>query len=160
LVDAQINVLIVVWSVLVNINKNMLSIKELRQFNIVQCNGVQFYIYSLQGEQPRLGVFNNTAVVTLLNFGMMDVSIDKIEGIDLNSEWLKSFGFTNNFGLYTFNKDCLEITCQPGYPITTRFKEEWGAKTHLIPIKLEYVHQLQNLYFALHNKELKKITHE
>lgn len=72
---------------------------------------------------------------------------EDIEPIPLTEEWLVKFGFeqynnTNHY-FYTNTKFIVKINSDTGYL--------FGGIDHE-PIK--YVHQLQNLYFALTNEEL------
>jgi hypothetical protein len=65
--------------------------------------------------------------------------------IPLTEEWLLKFGFDK--GSYFFSKDGFEFYLNDGengnwYPLV-------GGS-----VKIEYVHQLQNLYFALTGEEL------
>lgn len=83
--------------------------------------------------------------------------------ISLTKEWLVNFGFTGDFAEY--EKDGINLDCE------YTDKGEWNLflkgnnikpveskneyVCHYIPkIELKYVHQLQNLYFALIGKEL------
>jgi hypothetical protein len=63
--------------------------------------------------------------------------------IPLTEEWLLKFGFEKQTAWYRFGKHAINPTIANLY----EFKN--------IPIKeIEYVHQLQNLYFALTGEEL------
>ena len=70
--------------------------------------------------------------------------------IPLTEQWLKDFGFRENNG--KFFRD---------HPYFVGYKDWipegfWMLRDTEVPIRLiEYVHQLQNLYFALTGKELK-----
>ena len=87
---------------------------------------------------------------------------DSFEGIPLTEEWLIKFGFesiryTYNWGgfnkiiYYHINKDDLHIE-------KSGFDGLWDCiiETEFIA-QMKYVHQLQNLYFSLTNKELEII---
>ena len=68
---------------------------------------------------------------------------EDIKPIPLTEEWLVKFGFEKNESRWIFKE--IEITSW----FTFRFSKE--------PLKvqeIDYVHQLQNLYFALTNEEL------
>ena len=77
--------------------------------------------------------------------------IEDFEPIPLTEEWLLKFGLTR-------------IECNQGeyYPYTDinivkvdeYYRLEVGSDEYVIGYKIKYVHQLQNLYFALTNKEL------
>jgi hypothetical protein len=77
--------------------------------------------------------------------------------IPLTEEWLIKFGFHNDFGRRTVNGGlCLTSPCK-------RFNH-YNNKLHIfislcdedytVDGECRYVHQLQNLYFALTNEEL------
>lgn len=71
------------------------------------------------------------------------------EGILLTTEWLEKFGFEKPKNRDCYIKKRLQVWKQMAYLI-----EEDTLIAHWIPVKLEYVHQLQNLYFALTGEEL------
>jgi hypothetical protein len=67
----------------------------------------------------------------------------EFEPIQLTEEWLLKFGFEKNGTiaiLYTLNNvDVWELN---------------GGFANILDLPIQYVHQLQNLYFALTNQEL------
>jgi len=64
--------------------------------------------------------------------------------IELTEEWLLRFGLTKNNGYpYKFLDGFIKIR-----------NGEYFFKYHTLDIKVNYIHTLQNLYFALTNKEL------
>ena len=75
-----------------------------------------------------------------------------LEPILLTEEWLLKFGFEDNE--YTFdliaNKKKLSFTWSSRI-VSTGYRKGLSMKKYR---HIEYVHQLQNLYFALTNKEL------
>jgi len=79
----------------------------------------------------------------------MDFKDGKFKPIPLTNEWIKNFGFTESeaIGVFFSGKIDLErISSDQGY----------GVSIHEEPIGLEinYVHQLQNLYYSLTGEEL------
>ena len=80
------------------------------------------------------------------------VDVDDLEPIPLTEEWLLNFGFVYTDDLDNLNRN---------YKL-----QEFEIQLHLdvndfmccntIPnyVQIKYVHQLQNLYFALNNEEL------
>lgn len=84
-------------------------------------------------------------------------SWEYLEEIPLTEEWLLKFGLLdgNNFntdGVYIqyMTKSDYETDCESfynGYYLTV-------SESKLISNRIEYVHQLQNLYFALKGKQL------
>ena len=84
---------------------------------------------------------------------------EMFEGIPLTEELLLRFGFKpisslgEVFEKYIFNRE--EISCNMtillnGGQVELLIKKEWIT----LPFKLEFVHSLQNLYFALTCEEL------
>ena len=78
--------------------------------------------------------------------------------IPITEEWLIKFGFKqyNDFGV-KFNTFDLMPLCGFGYDIDTKqvvILEKGNPNSHWIERKIEYVHELQNLYFALRGQEL------
>lgn len=96
------------------------------------------------------------------------VGIDLFKPIPLTEEWLLKFGFSNIEGEFRMdmpnpfnNKSVFEsiIFFQDGDGFAQFIIQESGedlGMTHnsFVPVKIEYVHQLQNLYFALTGTEL------
>ena len=71
-----------------------------------------------------------------------------LSGIPLTEEWLLKFGFyIDSFKNYELgNINIHRLT----FKLDIFEEDDW----HTIPIKMKYVHQLQNLYFALTGEEL------
>jgi hypothetical protein len=71
----------------------------------------------------------------------------KITPIPLTEEWLLNFGLSKNNGYpYKFLNGFIKI--RNGF---------YFYKYYHLDIELKYVHQLQNLYFALTGEELKQL---
>ncbi|OPC36155.1 hypothetical protein [Elizabethkingia miricola] len=110
-----------------------MEIKELRLGNYVKYerNSVYFTVESIE-------FVNNLVNAT---------DIEYLEPISLTEEWLLKFGFEKSESL----SNCTKIT--NGY----KFDFAGGEVLYLDSIRLKhikYVHQLQNLYFALTGEEL------
>lgn len=75
----------------------------------------------------------------------------KIYPADLTDEWLERIGFKNDDGSFILKDNIGEITryYYDGWNMTFEF--EFSSS---IVYGIEYVHQLQNMYFALTGKEL------
>lgn len=85
-----------------------------------------------------------------LSKGNLNVPLDEIDGIPLTSEWFDKFGFTYN-----------DLNGDSGY-----WQLKYGTRVGLFEIlegeemflydqtELKFVHQLQNLFFALEGAEL------
>jgi hypothetical protein len=74
----------------------------------------------------------------------------KVQPIPLTEEWLVKFGFVkNNSGFYEQKR----FTYHPeyGWKILSQWIKGWVNVA-----EIKYVHQLQNLYFALTGEELKQ----
>lgn len=105
----------------------------------------------IQANELRIGNFVNHFGVTVINAGMIvefDNHPNRINPIPLTEEWLMKFGFEeycggweNNIRLeYVPEMSCYQFDTDGGRIIQTR--------------PIIYIHQLQNLYFALTGKEL------
>ena len=113
---------------------------------------------------------NNTAIVQLrdiiwtndgigyelkhLNDRAVGVTLypEKLKPIPLTEEWLKRFGYyTSNgpWGTIAVRGDGRKTTYQ-----LDRYGEYWTHDREGYRVDLKYVHQLQNLYFALTGEEL------
>ena len=94
---------------------------------------------------PRDGVitvFSNDKCVIRHKAGIDRAFIEELEPIPLTEEWLLKFEFERNkYALNSFIKNDVIIS-------TDKF-------IYMSRTKLKYVHQLQNLYFALTGEELK-----
>jgi len=74
--------------------------------------------------------------------------MDTIEPIPLTEEWLLKFGFTGDYLFHDIEYFSLSKTNTGGNYYCVYFENEYTA------VYIEYVHQLQNLYFALTGTEL------
>ena len=87
--------------------------------------------------------------VSIGTFGLMLYNSDQLSPIPLTEEWLLKFGFESDEITFEFNGFTLgwykgdKMYYLPTGQISLRHKKE-----------IEYVHQLQNLYFALTGEEL------
>jgi hypothetical protein len=80
-------------------------------------------------------------------------NIDKYEPIPLTEEWLARFGFTRYYEKSNsfVNRTHSNFMVLEYYEDTCFFTGDEGVN---MSTDLKYVHQLQNLYFALTQKEL------
>lgn len=78
--------------------------------------------------------------------------------VPLTEKWMLKFGFIADYpGSSRYRKKPLEIDLKPsfGYPVRVYCgQEEWGWGHSELDTEMKYVHQLQNLYFALTGEEL------
>lgn len=85
-------------------------------------------------------------------YSINDINNNKlIEPIELTEEWLLKFGFEKeNDYMYSINKGTVDY-----FPLWIFSDGIYFCRLSK-PIKLKYVHKLQNLYFELREKELIK----
>lgn len=74
---------------------------------------------------------------------------NEFEGIPLNDEYLINFGFVKNGLTYDLDKLCISVAGLQ-YNNGRTYFNSWA----ILEYQPKYVHQLQNLYFALTQKEL------
>jgi len=129
----------------------MLKANELRIGNLVSQNGFYGYVYSIESAEPRNDIrFSDKDIITLFDNGITYVPIDEIEPIPLTEEWLIKFGFEldieddgyfkGKYKVSVSDEGCIFFIYDNYYPIEI--------------CEFKYIHQLQNLYFALTNTEL------
>ena len=134
--------------------------KELRIGNLVEYDDEVVTVTGVTEENP----FVNTITLDYLDY-------EEITPIPLTEEWLLKFGFEK----WTWCSDCAFIPLFFGDSLFCRYyNNQWHIKRlkvgrgkegvfgktegkYVLPRgKIKHVHQLQNLYFALTNEELKK----
>jgi hypothetical protein len=81
------------------------------------------------------------------------ISLSDIIGIPLTEEWLVKFGFSEQGQAIRRNVTYYLELCWIKGDINP-FRLQTINSGHTEPAKCQYVHQLQNLYFALTGKEL------
>ena len=132
--------------------KAEVTINELRVGNFVygvnEYQGTALPIYSLHGD--------NTLRLLVGNESIGCFRVGLIKPIEITDEWLKMFGANcigaKGWNFISVNKaDTSYIYFNPngiGLAIDN------GTTENAIEVEIKYVHQLQNLYFALTNTEL------
>lgn len=75
---------------------------------------------------------------------------DALKPIPLTEDWLLKFGFEKHYHRTIWQKS--------GFHDIWKIKGEWYVKISKHQQYIDYVHQLQNLYFALTGEELKLST--
>ena len=115
--------------------------KELRIENLVTYYGKIVSITGITEEHP---------FIYLITADYLDW--DEIEPILITEQWLFKFGFKQEKNKYWFSNEVISISVhKDGY------YNIWGNSGREIARKgIKYVHQLQNLYFALVGKELQQ----
>ncbi len=117
---------------------------EFRKGNTIELDGEIFDIASIGGDETiRLKVPYGGSIGCF--------SVNRINPIPLREEWLLKFGF----------KDSFELISEEGFIFQCAFDGDdfiKNQKTLLVnkalAVKIKYVHQLQNIFFALTNTEL------
>ena len=115
----------------------------------------------MKAEELRFGnivfnpnLFKNTAVDILDIYDLAEGRLYKdFLPIPLTEEWLLKFAFEINMDNFDWNAG-IGTNCIGDFELSLRHTDNvgWFYKSKCTPIK--YVHQLQNLYFALTGKEL------
>ncbi len=111
--------------------------KELRIFNFVEYDGCTRYVKNINSKFVHL-------------HDACDYAINEIKPIPITEEWLLKFGFEKNLdGCPTLKKDHQYFQYWEG-------RLTWQQSPHndWSEFKIQFVHQLQNLYFALTGEEL------
>jgi hypothetical protein len=81
------------------------------------------------------------------------IEYDQFEGIPLTEEWILKFGFEVNRQTKEDN-NIWRCSCTEGYFEVEQIIGFFLLDNHCYGTQIKYVHQLQNLYFALINEEL------
>jgi hypothetical protein len=105
------------------------------------------YLYLLDGKKEVKVIWKKLDKVCIMEIGKdypsAIVDEDRLSGIPLTEEWLLKLGFEKTQGCFLKNGIRLlairDLYFRGSFPIKTDIK---------------FVHQLQNLYFALTNQEL------
>lgn len=100
-------------------------------------------------EQGEIEMISNTAVW----INEKPLLIDEIEPIPLTEESLLKFGFV--YDGWSYIKGKYKFHAQSKNNKGGFENTEFYVKECLISFNVDFVHQLQNLYFALTNEELK-----
>ena len=116
-----------------------MEVKELRIGNLIKHEGVEIEINGIQ----MFSVYWGEKNVAPIRFGF--------EPIPLTEEWLLNFGFEHSKPNYWFKNDNkLRFSLIDNNLHCSMGDDDWG----ILYNRLNYVHQLQNLYFALTTQEL------
>ena len=123
-----------------------MNANELRINNWVGWNGPSHYENALVSAISKDEIFFKCGDSGLIN---------EIEPIPLTEEWLLRFGFEKIIGkIDIYEKGRLRIWLGLIGQSLCYLIEEDTTSAHYIPNSIEYVHQIQNLYFALFGEEL------
>ena len=120
------------------------SVTDFRIGNLIQRNGVICTVELINGETEEIYFLGK-------DFYYSD-NVIYIEPIQITEEWLLNFGFV------LYGKEATDSNSPSDwYWIKKGFKFSIDNLTYLnnqLGVKIKYVHQLQNLYFALVGSEL------
>lgn len=111
----------------------------------------------IRHEELRIGntILRNGIVVTVDHQSFRDVEKypDQYQGIELTEDWLIRMGFTVSGGwIYKFG--VTESDVNDGVHYVLESNTILIGNHNKLKYKIKYVHQLQNLYFALTEEEL------
>lgn len=120
---------------------------------MILVNELRFGNYLLFGKQIQC-VFKITGdgVNTYCNDIEISDAFENIHPIPLTKDWLLKFGFKEGTSWYSKYEHPIAINISIKHGLTTV-----GANEEY-EVECKYVHQLQNLYFALTGKELEIIN--
>lgn len=132
----------------------MIETKGLQRANYVQCLFVIGKVIEIYTQK----------VLCQLPGGKLDVYEAKhLNYIPLTPEWLQRFGFINNhsdnkgtrWAIYVGNTAAIfTIHINDKATFVKYYPDGFDNDAYWMPVKAEYIHQLQNLYFALTGEEL------
>lgn len=113
----------------------------------------------MKANELRIGNFvsDRLGIVIIGTNGRIEFA-DIYKPIPLTEEWLVKFGFVKTYydfekGYIKFDKNISDYGCEgikSNFWLVPNGDDDW----YRIPLNLLYVHQLQNLYFALTGEEL------
>lgn len=132
----------------------MIDAKELRLGNYLCINGVPQRILAFtpnESETTIVGTAYFKIVFAHYKHGdpYETYSDEEVEPVQLTSEWLLKFGFIKKYNYeYHFSKSPFSVILNP-------LKHDFLFNNFVVSTEIKYLHQLQNLYFALTGTELK-----
>jgi len=132
----------------------MITENELRIGNLVMYNGMTMRISEICSPKPMKDKrYSDKYIIELFDgAGLISCAIDEIHSIPLTEEWLLKFGFkklkhSNEWYVIMIYGTELSVHLS-GYEIC------FGNGQNYIKGDFKHIHKIQNLYFALTNKEL------
>lgn len=141
---------------------------DFKKHTLTDCIGLQIdnFVYNQHGELHRIGINDFS------KFRHPNMALDfGLYGIPLTDQWLDKFGFKHGIGhLILIDGEMFKmggVTLEVSFNDTNRwyigcrnFNE--GVPDDLVFMRndLAYVHQLQNIYYAMSGKELKLINND
>lgn len=126
----------------------MMDIKELRIGNLVSISDYN--------NLEVLGISSNNVGLKLDSTKFISVQCDELQPIPITVEWLLKLGFE----YHTFDKNYVITTQKDWHNSIKEIDGDWfynnnfsDANCYFVR-EVKYVHQLQNLYYALNEEEL------
>ena len=107
----------------------------------MKANELRIGNYVLQDDEFISGITSNS-------IHKFDLELIKLEPIPITSEWCEKFGYYDVNAPINFIKDEMTIDAHTLWNCNGMFIDDKNG------VYVKYVHQLQNLYFALYQKEL------
>ena len=129
---------------------------ELRIGNLIDYEGQYLPVLAIDNEREFFHTERNELIKCSITLGQYDDDgfmwttngrwLKRLKPIPLTEEWLIDFGFVSNSYQDRFENKAIHIECNK----TRGYVELWVERMPHI----KYVHQLQNLYYALTCEEL------
>lgn len=145
--------------------------RELRIDNLVEYNGMFCRVSDITAPSPMKDErFSDKWCIGLLCGGFIDTTIEFISPIPLTEEWLSRFGaeliedgFDSDEGgrvcIIDFDVFRTEWSAKDNYwKVYRRMTKEWQSLDDLYISNVKFVHEWQNLIFALTGEELQTST--
>jgi hypothetical protein len=124
---------------------------ELRIGNLLTNYGNLCKVVSIQKDNFQVEVIKIENIIQV-DFSKPETVSSLIKPIPLTEEWLKKFGFKKDMSVY--KNDWIELW-HSSYSNCYQLRIIKVGDDISKKINIQYVHQLQNLYFILTEKELK-----
>jgi hypothetical protein len=115
-----------------------------------------YYFYHIVDKYDERGEYDEVCQIDAEDFRILE-SFDcpEYKPIPLDEEWLLKFGFTKRRATYLYyKKDGVELFYVKGKKRDAHHLNGFYYENFLPLLPVDYLHQLQNLYFALTGKEL------
>lgn len=130
-----------------------MKVEELRIGNYYRYYEGQFHGYIIGLKLSNLSVDGSTVTITAEGGGYTKTEAKDVSGLPLTEEWLLKFGFIKA-PIYpnTWNKDGVSLWFYPERPSVMLHQCKPNNFNY------RYVHELQNLFFALTGQELTQST--
>lgn len=107
----------------------------------MEAKELRIWNYVLQDDEVINGITSNS-------IHKFDLGLIRLEPIKLTEEWLLKFGYSNENRPNHFQKDEFTIDAHILWDCNGIYIDDKNG------VHLKYVHQLQNLYFSLKQREL------